>query len=361
MPKFIQANRNVVTAAGGTVTVNPALSEVINGVDTLSAPHIVFAVPKAAGAAFAVTTPLAAGNIDLVRTAGGGAINADVLYWRLHPVLRGAGVAEQYAQSSPALAVAGTGGGGPTNYNPLLTANNVAQIPDLIIPQQKVVPAAATSPSLVSSVLAAGVMVLDNGEAAPVATDVLAFRSQTIQRVLLAGFGNGQDKRRYFTIGNGVNAPAGSTYFDTDDATRIFQVTVAKVAGDGSLLLTTLQVAGTTVPTIGGADTLTRVSGAGDAAITYTGIRWEKYIHIAQNVNISNAGTTFTVNDVGLVEGGVPAMPDIVIPIPKVAVVQPFVPTDLAAGMANIVVQHQNVMGNAAHDVVFLKVHSAFR
>ena len=356
--KFVAVTRSTLTGTGlgGTAIPDPLLREVVNGEETAVAPHIVVAVPKIISNPVAVTSAMAVGALAMDTIGlGGGANSVDVLCWRIHPVLRGDALNNKYAHVGNAVAIANGAG---TGIDPLLTLAGVAQIPDICFAIPKVIEALVTTQTYVAAALAAGVVTIQTAEGAPVNHDLVMFQAQTMQRVVAALFGNGQDRRRYFTIGNGVNAGLGAIYSDRDDPTRRHQVIVAKVAGDGSLLLSTIQVAGTTVATVGGADLLDLVSGTGDAAVAYTNVRFEKYIDVQQNVAVVNGGgLTF---DPGLVENGTPVMPDIVIPMPKATPAVSFVPTLLNGAVGPVNVRH-GAAGPINHDIVSIRVFSAFR
>jgi len=358
MPKLYDLQQNAAVAAGvGGLTFDPLLRENVAGVDTLVPPNIVIPVPKAAASSCAVTSPMAVGNM-VVDHNNVGAINHDILSIRLHTIQRAlAGVVAGQVYSDIDNAVAIANGGG-TAIDPGLQLGGVVQVPHMCIPVPKAVPTLATTQSFVSTVLAAGAITIQHSEAGPINHDVLFLFWHTIQDLQNALFGGSQDHRRYFTILDAVDASAGAIYEDDDDTTRQFRVDITKVNGDGSLLLSTTQVAGTTAPTVGGADNLSLVSGTGDANVVYTGVRFEKLIDLQQNVAVPNgAGLVY---DPGLVENGVPVMPDIVIPIPKVITTVPYVATDLTGPVGNVTVQH-NGGAPAAHDLLALRAHSIFR
>ena len=173
-----------------------------------------------------------------------------------------------------------------------------------------------------------------------------------------AGLRRRSDRHRYFTIGNGVNAAAGDTYYNNASPTQIFQVAITKVAGDGSLKLTCVQIAGSSGPAASGQLNASLVSTGMDATIAWTAVLFEKYADLKQNTAVANgAGLTF---DPGLVLHGVRVMPDIVIPIPKAAATVPFVPTDLAGAVGSVNVQ---INGGAPVncDILSLKVATGFR
>lgn len=356
MPKIYDLRRNTAVPNGAGLTFDPLLMLPNSvGVDQPVAPHICIPIPKAAAASAGVTTPMAVGNVTVVHNAGAPVV-FDILTMRLHTIQGVTGVAsENYSTVLPAQSVAAGAG---TAVNPLLTQGGVAQIPDICIPIPRTAPANATDQSFVPTVLATGNITFRTAEVGAIVHTILMLRWHAIQRVVSALFGPGQDRRRYFTIGNAINASAGAIYSDDDDPTRLFVVEITKVSGDGSLLLTTAQIAGTTAPTTGGADSLTLVSGTGSAAIPYTGVRFEKYMDLRQNTAVANgAGLTF---DPGLVENGVPVMPDIVIPIPKATGCVPFVATDLAGAVGTVTVAHNNV-GPVACDILSIRAHSIFR
>jgi len=298
------------------------------------------------------TIPAVGGADNLSLLSGTG--DADIAY-------TGVGF-EKYSDVQNAVAIANGAG---TAINPgLLVAGNFPtpaaySAPSMVIPVPKTVPTLATDQSYVATVLAAGAITIQHSEVAPVDHDVLSLVWHTIQDLQNAVFGTMRDQRRYFTILDvGPHAPLGAIYSDDDDPTRQFEVDIAKVSGDGSLLLSTRQIAGTTAPTVGGADNLSLVSGTGAAPnIAYTGVRFEKLIDLRQNVAVANgAGLTF---DAGLVENGVPVMPDIVIPIPKAANTVPYVPTDLTVqGTVNV---RHNGGAPVNCDILSLRAHSVFR
>lgn len=354
--KLYDLRRNTAVPNGAGLTFDPVLRAMVAGVETLVAPDICIPVPKAIAASAGVTTALAVGNVTVVHN-NVAPVTFDILTLRWHSIQRSlTAVANKYADIQQSVAIANGAG---TAINPLLTLGGVLQIPSIVVPVPKTVPTLATDQSFVATVLAAGAITIQHAEGAPVNHDVLLIALHTIQAVQAALFGDGQDERRYFTILNaGPDASKGAIYSDDDDPTRTFRVDIAKVTGDGSTLLTTTQISGTTAPTVGGADSLTLVSGTGDAAIAYTGVRFEKLIDVRQNTAVANgAGLTF---DPGLVENGVPVMPDIVIPIPKATGVVPFVATDLAGAVGSVTVAH-NSGAPVAHDILSLRAHSIFR
>ena len=262
---------------------------------------------------------------------------------------------EKYADIQNAVAIANGAG---TAISPLLALNNALAAPQIVIPVPKVVPTLATTQSFVGTAMGAGNITIQHSEAGPINHDILSILWHTLQNLTAALFGASQDHRRYFTILNTVAASVGAVYEDDDDTTRQFRVDVAKVNGDGSLLLSTTQIAGATAPTVGGADNLSLVSGTGSANIAYTGVRFEKLVDIQNAVAVANgAGLTY---DPGLVENGVPVMPDIVIPIPKAVNTVPYVPTNLAGAVGTVTVQH-NGGGPVNHDILALRAHSIFR
>jgi hypothetical protein len=53
-------------------------------------------------------------------------------------------------------------------------------------------------------------------------------------------------------------------------------------------------------------------------------------------------------------------MPDIVIPVPKAVNTVPYVPTNLAGAVGNVVVEH-NGGAPVNHDILYLRAHSIFR
>jgi len=81
-----------------------------------------------------------------------------------------------------------------------------------------------------------------------------------------------------FTIADAVDATVGAVYEDDDDTSRQFTVFLTKVNGDGTTTLSVSQSAGETRPTTGGLDSLTKVSGTGDATIAYTGVTFTENI-----------------------------------------------------------------------------------
>jgi len=359
--KLYDLQQTVAVPNGAGLTFDPLLMEPVLGVDTLVPPDIVIPVPKAAAASAAVTTAMAVGNQTVVHN-NAGPINFDILTIRLHTIQRSflamiglAANPNRYVDIEQAVAIANGAG---TAINPLLTLAGVAAVPSIVIPVPKTVPTLATDQSFVATVLAAGAITIQHAEAAPVNHDILFVTWHTIQLLTQALFGDGQDERRYFTILDGAAASKGAVYEDDDDPTRQFRVDIAKVALDGSLLLTTTQIAGTTAPTTGGADNLSLVSGTGDANIAYTGVRFEKLMHLLQNTAVPNgAGLTF---DPGLVENGTPVMPDIVIPVPKVTGIVPFVATDLTGPVGTVNVSH-NGGAPANCDILAIRAHSIFR
>ncbi len=355
MSKLYDLRQGVAVANGAGLTFDPLLMEPVNGVDTLVAPDICIPVPKAIGAGGAVSTALAVGNVTVVQNAAG-PINFDILTIRLHTMQRALAAANLYSSISQAVAIADGGG---TAIDPALTRASVLQVPNIAIPVPKAVPGAVTRQTFVPTSMATGAITFQHGEAAPVNHDILMTILQDFQNVQNALFGGSQDHRRYFTIAdNGPDASIGAVYSDDDDATRRFRVLEAKVSADGSTLLTTEQIAGSTVPTTGGADNLSLVSGTGDADIAYTGVRFEKYMDLQNDVSVVNgAGLTF---DPGLVEDGVPVMPDIVIPVPKAADTVPFVATDLTGAVGTVTVAHNNA-GAIDHDILSIRAHSIFR
>lgn len=360
--KLYDLQQNVSIAAGSPgLTFDPLLYEPdpVTHLDVLVAPDIVIPVPKAAAASAGVTSAMAVGNM-VIDHNNIGAILFDVLTVRLHSIQRSLWSAlltnNVYSYINQAVSIANGAG---TPLNPLLTRAGVLQIPDIAIPVPKAAPTLATTQSYLATVLAAGALTFQHSEAGPINHDILALKWHTIQDLQVAVFGALQDHRRYFTILDvGPDASVGAIYEDDDDPTRQFRVTVAKVSGDGSTLLTTIQIAGATAPTVGGADNLSLVSGTGDANIAYTGVRFEKYVHVQQNTAIANgAGTAI---DFGLVENGVPVMPDIVIPVPKAINTVPYVPTDLTGAVGPVTIQH-NGGAPVNHDILALRAHSIFR
>lgn len=354
--KLIQVSNNQSIANGAGTNINPALFDTVANVLTSVAPDIVIPVPKATGGPMAVTTtPLPAGaNVNLAN-ASGGAVNADVLFWRFMSIQSVQALTNQqkYVQVSANTAIANGAG---TAIDPALTLNNVLQAPDIVIPVPKAVPGAVTRQAFVATAMATGPITIQHGEGAPVNMDVLFLLDHTLARVAAILNGGNNVKWRLFTIPNGTNATFGAIYADNADATRLFTVELSKVSGDGSLQLKTIQIAGATTPAASG--TLNFVSGTGDATINWTVLKFEKYVDIQNAVSVVNGGgLTF---DPGLVVNGVAVMPDIVIPVPKAAATVPFVATDLTGAVGSVNVSHNNA-GAILHDILSLKVFSAFR
>lgn len=230
--------------------------------------------------------------------------------------------------------------------------------PDIVVPVPKVVPALATNESFVPTILAGEPtgITIQTAEGAPVNHDILSFSPLIIQRVLTEFFGQTNDRRRYFVIANGVNAGHGAVYADNADSTKQYTVQIAKVAGDGSTLLTCIRnLGGNTPDNASATGTLNLVSGTGDATIGWLapGIKFEKYMDVRQNVAVPNgAGLTF---DPQLVVNGTPVMPDIVIPVPKATGTVPFVATDLTGPVGSVNVSHNNA-APINHDILSIKV-----
>lgn len=266
---------------------------------------------------------------------------------------------EKYSNIQNAQAIGPNGTGG-TDIFPNLAANNALVAPQIVIPIAKTVPTLATTQPFVVTAMGTGAINIRNSEAAGnVNHDILSILFHSLQNLTAALFGTVLDQRRYFTISNaGPDATHGAVYSDDDDPTRQFRVEITKVSNDGSTLLTTTQIAGTTAPTVGGADNLSLVSGTGDADIAYTNVRFEKLVHVENARSVPNGGG-FPF-DPGLVENGVPVMPDIVIPIPKAINCVPYVPTDLTGAVGSVTVQHQ--AGAPVNcDILYLRACSIFR
>jgi len=359
--KLYDLRRNVAIAAGSPgLTFDPLLMEPIGGVDTLVPPDLVIPVPKAAAASAAVTSALAVGNIVIDHNEPGpAATNFDVLSIRLHTMQRSVlAAANKYANIQLATAIAGAGAG--TDINPLLTRSGVAVAPTIAIPVPKVVPTLATTQSWVQTAMATGNINVRSSEVGAVNNDVLMLVLQSFQDLQAAVIGTNRDQRRYFVIADvGPDASVGAVYEDDDDTTRQFRVDRAKVSGDGSTLLWTTQIAGATSPTAGGLDNLSLVRGTGDANIAYTDVYFEKYMEMRSNVAVPNGAGGLTYNP-RLCENGVLIMPDIVIPVPKAVNTVPYVPTNLAGAVGNVVVEH-NGGAPVNHDILYLRAHSIFR
>lgn len=99
------------------------------------------------------------------------------------------------------------------------------------------------------------------------------------------------------TVGSAVAATVNAEYEDDDDTSRTFVVTETKVTTVGTTLKLR-QTAGSTRPTTGGTDNLSKTSGTGDASIAYTAITYpEKFIncsiHEGRVLLISDAGRIY--------------------------------------------------------------------
>lgn len=98
------------------------------------------------------------------------------------------------------------------------------------------------------------------------------------------------------TVGAATAASVNATYTDDDDSTRIFTITEDKTGGTGTTL-TLRQTAGSTRPTTGGTDSLTKTSGTGDASISYTAINYpENFIS-----SFIHEGRLFLISDLGFI------------------------------------------------------------
>jgi len=356
--KFVHVIRNAVmpVAGAGGLTFDPLLREVVGGVEQAVAPHIVIVVPKAAANPCVAITAMATGNINVDVSVAAAGCTADILAWRVHPVLRGDALNDKYVHVANGALVAAT----VPSINPLLRQAGTLVAPDICIMMQKVSQASAAVYCNVPTAMAVGAITLANSAAGgDIAQDVLMLRAQSIQRVTAALFGNGQVRTRIFTILDTADAGINSIYVDAADATRLYQVKRAKVSGDGSLSLLTEQIGGATTSAAGAAGNLNLVSGTGDAVNAFTNTKWEKYMDILNATNIANTG--LTINP-GLVENGVEVMPDIVIPIPKAVQVAgvAYVTTDLTGAVGPITMA-QSFVGNVSHDILSLRIHSAFR
>jgi hypothetical protein len=336
------------------LTFDPLLRDIVAGVEVAVAPDIIIPIPKAAAAPAAVTTAMAVGNQTVVHAAAG-PINFDILTIRWHTIQRVLALANQQKYAELLLATPIANGAG-TAIDPLLRLLNVLQIPDICVPIPKTVPGAVTRQSFVGTVLATGPITIQTNEGAPVNHDVLFLENHTLARVIASLVGNSVDTRRFFTIIDNVSAARGAVYVDNAVQTRRFVINVAKVALDGSLVLSATQTAGTAVTAQAGQ--LNLLTGTGSATIAWTALQFEKYVDIQQNVAVPNAaGLVF---DPGLRENGVAVRPDIVIPIPKAINIVPFVPTDLTTAPGTVNVQH-NGGGPINHDILSIRIFSVFR
>lgn len=344
----LRRNQAVANAAG--LTFDPALRSIVAGAEALVAPDMVIPVPKEAATSAAVTTALAVGNQTVVHN-NGGPINFDILSIAFHTIQKVIAGDNKALALNPATSIAAAG----TTIDPLLREGGVLVAPDICIPVPKVLPTLATLQPFVGTVLATGGIDVSSGEVGAINNDVCFLRMHTIQRLIAAVLGQSQDRQRYFTVLDTADAALGSTWTDAADATRVFECTRAKVSGDGSLQLRCIQTGGTTAP--GATGTLNLASGTGDPTIAWTALKFEKYADVRQNVAVANgAGLTF---DPGLIVHGVEVMPDIVIPVPKVTSIVPYVPTDLAGAVGAVNVRI-NGGAPANCDILSLKVFSAF-
>ncbi len=346
----VQKGVNVPLGAGG-LTFNPALYTNVGGVATLTAPDIVIPVPKAAATSAASELALAVGNQRVVHNNAGDQL-FDIMSIAFHSIQKVVTGDEKhlYLAASTAIAAAGTA------IDPVLKEGGVLVAPDIVIPVPKVVPTGAGLMPFVTTVLATGAITVSSGEVGAINNDVCMLRMHTIQRLISQVFGGNQDRRRYFTIGDANDAAAGETYYNAADPTQTFEVMIDKVSGDGSLTLTCRQTGGASGPA--GTGNLNRLVGSGTLVIAWTAVLFEKYADLKQNTAVPNgAGLVFNP---GLVLNGTPIMPDIVIPIPKVTGVVPYVPTDLAGAVGNVTVQI-NGGAPANCDILSLKVATGFR
>ena len=146
-------------------------------------------------------------------------------------------------------------------FDPGIVVHGVHVMPDIVIPIPK---AAATVPYVPTDLAgAAGNVTVKINGAGPINCDILSLKVVTGFR----GFNS-----RYFTIANGLSAAVGDIYVNAADATQLFQVTIAKVSGDGVLSLTCIQTAGAAGPA--GTGTLNAVTTAAgsSAAIAWTAV-----------------------------------------------------------------------------------------
>jgi len=348
--KQISLQRGVSVPAVG-LAFDPALRVMVAGVETLVAPDIVIPVPKEAATSGAILTPMATGNITVDHN-NVGAITFDILAIAFHSIQKVTTGDEKALYLSNAQSVAAAG----TTLNPLLKQGGVLVAPDICIAVPKTVPSTAAKTSFVPTAMATGGIVIWSGEAGAIDNDVCMIRMHSIQRLINQVFGMSQVRTRFFTVLDTADAGLGSTFKDAADTSRVFQCTREKISGDGSLQLRCVQTAGATGP--GASGNLNLYEGTGDAVIAWTAVIFEKYADLRQAVAVPNgAGLTFNP---GLVVNGVAVMPDIVIPIPKVAATVPYVPTDLAGAVGNVTVQH-NDGAPQLHDILSLKVVTGFR
>ncbi len=348
--KQLDLKRNQTVPTGAGYTFDPALVTNVGGVETLTAPDLVIAVPKAAACSSAVTTALAVGNQTVVHQDGGDKV-FDILSIAFHTIQKVVSGDNKQASISLATSLAAAG----TAIDPLLKQGGVLVAPDIAICVPKVVPTLNKMP-YVPTVMATGNITCHSGEVVAVNNDVCMIRMHTIQRLIAMVFGMSQVRTRYFTVLDTADAGLGSIFKDAADPTRIFEVTRAKVSGDGSLELRCIQTSGTTGPAATG--NLNLYEGTGDAVVAWTAVLYEKYADLQSNVAVANgAGLTFTP---GLIVNGTKVMPDIVIPIPKAVDIVPYVPTDLtgAAGPVNVRI---NGGAPANCDILSLKVVTGFR
>ena len=349
----VQKNVSVPLGAGGLI-FDPLLYTNVGGVVTLTAPDIVIPVPKATGTSGSNILPLAVGNQQIVQSNAGNQ-NFDILSIAFHTIQKVTSGDEKHVYLAAATSIAAAG----TAIDPTLKEGGVLVAPDIVIPVAKVVPTTGAKTPYVSTVLATGAITILSGEAGAINNDVCMLRMHSIQRLITQVFGGNQDRHRYFTIANGINAFSGDTYVNNANPTQIFQVAITKVAGDGVLTLTCIQTAGATGPAVSGQLNASATVSGSSATIAWTAVLFEKYADLQQNVSVPNGGTGL-VFDPGLVVHGVRVMPDIVIPIPKAAATVPYVPTDLAGAVGNVSVLI-NGGGAIACDILSLKVATGFR
>ena len=456
-------NQVMPATGGGGVNIDPALRDIVAGVEQLVAPDICIAVPKATGNPTVVTTtPLAVGAINF--DVAGAGCNADIMCLRLPSMQRllaagsptdtsvlqvvfftvangvnlgkgstwadNADLTRTYtvqvakvagdgattvvatrnfggtAEPAPGTAVVAgqlnflTGTGDATvafsgrtyeksamvygttaitaagvafdpqlarlaNYAPPPAFTTALAIPDICIPVPTVIQGAVTRQTFVSTVLATGAISCATGNIADNGAHATMFlRAHTLWRVIAALYGQSNDRRRYFTILNTASASVGAVYADNANPTATYTVQIAKVSGDGSLLLTAVRNLDgglADAPTQNGQ--LNLVSGTGDATIAWASgdasvvqPMFEKYVDIRQNVAVAAGGTKFGFN---LIENGAPVMPSIVIPIPKAINLVPFVSTDLTGAPGFVTVDINAPGGNC--DIIALRLPSAWR